>query len=225
MLLTLTVECVLLTAPAVAQTDSSIMLDAKPASRLALSQAQPDYPAVAKQNYIQGRVRVQIHVTREGRVESAHVIRGHPFLAASALETVRRWKYRPLVTSTGPSDFLTVVDVNFKLRTKKVDSLPSQPEKDLTRQVQPPEIIDHPKDPQGSFSVRLRVLVDGKGRVIDSQPVAGLPALYEASRRNLEHWTFRPAHWGALAVPWYLDVDVPVEDSGLLPSARDPSDP
>jgi hypothetical protein len=56
-------------------------------------------------------------------------------------------------------------------------------------------------------------LINDKGRVIDWIPMGGPPAQSEAVRKDVERWTFRPAHWGALPVPWYLDVDVPVQDS------------
>ena len=39
-------------------------------------------------------------------------------------------------------------------------------------------------------------------------------ALSEA-RQVVDGWTFRPASWGTLAVPWYLEVDVPGGDSFL----------
>lgn len=189
-----------------------IVLDAQSASRLMLARANPEYPPIAKHNFIQGRVRVQVVVTREGRVREAHVIRGHPFLAASALAAVRRWIYRPFTTRSGPAEFLTLVDVNFALRSKKIEQVPSQPERDLKRQVRPPVMVETPSELAGSDSVQLRVLVDEKGQVIDSQPEGGLPSHFQAAQRAVEHWTFRPARWGSLPVPWYVDINVPVRD-------------
>jgi TonB family protein len=189
-----------------------VVLDARSASRLIQAQANPEYPPIAKHNFIQGRVRVQVVVTREGQVREAHVIHGHPFLAASALRAVRRWHYRPLTTRSGPAEFLTLVDVNFTLRSKKIEQVPSQPERDLKRQIKPPQVVETPAHEGGSASVQLRVLVDEKGRVIDSEPEGGLPSQFQAAQRTVEHWTFRPARWGSLPVPWYVDINVPVRD-------------
>ncbi len=216
--------------PARAQTGAAvkepIVLDSKTASRLALTQTKPEYPAIAKQNYIHGKVRLQIQVTREGRVRSAHVIHGHPFLAASALEVVRHWRYRPFSTASGPAEFSSAVEMNFTLRTRKIEQVPRQPEQDLSRQIRPPEIIDRSParaaSGPSSASVKLRLLLDSKGQIIDVQPLAGLPSDFEVGRERVEHWRFRPAHWGSLPVPWYLEVDVPIGDSNVHHGAAEP---
>jgi hypothetical protein len=144
-------------------------------------------------------------------VDEVHVVRGHPFLAESALKAIRHWIYTPLMEGAVPTAFQTIVDVNFSLRRKKIEEFPSQPERDLSDRVQPPEIIERPLGRESMPCVRMRVLVSDVGRVIDSSPVSGLPARYDAARKHVEQWMFRPARWGTLSVPWYLDVDVPVE--------------
>src|SRR5438876_398304 len=55
------------------------LLDSKSASRMLVNEVKPEYPALAKLNYIQGAVRMQLRVTREGRVVEAHVVRGRAF--------------------------------------------------------------------------------------------------------------------------------------------------
>jgi TonB family protein len=168
---------------------------------------------LARVNYIQGHVQVRIVVSKDGRVSQAHVVQGHPFLAVSVLEAVRRWVYHPLPTADGPAEFTTLVDVNFTLHTRKVDSAPLQPVKDLDRQIRPPQVLNGQPVNSSSSLVRMRVLVGDRGQVIDSTPLNGLAASFPVARRIVEQWTYRPARWGAMAVPWYLDVDVPVENS------------
>lgn len=201
------------TIPFAAQSDPAapIELSRKAASKLLLTQVKPEYPPLARVNYIRGQVRMQVKVARSGRVSDAHVLYGHPFLAASALAAIRRWVYRPFVTRAGPTEFQTLVDVNFALRTSNVEHMPPQPERDLTRQVRPPEVLVKP-DQKSTASVHLRVLVGDAGEALDSTPLAGFVSGYEAARKQLEQWRFLPARWGNLVVPWYLDVDVPVED-------------
>jgi len=55
--------------------------------------------------------------------------------------------------------------------------------------------------------------------VIDSETPSGSASDFALARKTIESWTFRPAHWGSLAIPWYLDVDVPISE----PSAPRPS--
>jgi TonB family protein len=187
------------------------VLDAKQATRLLLNQAPPEYPTLAKVNYIQGRVRVRLVVSPAGSVAGAHVLSGNPLLAAAVLNSVRTWRYRPWVAKGDSTSFATTVDVNFTLRIRKMDVPPAQAESDFSRQVKPPEVLTRPeKIASANPSVRLRLLVNAEGKVIDSEILRGIPSLLEGAKKIIERWSFRPAHWGSLSVPWYLDVDVPV---------------
>lgn len=224
--LALVVGCLLTAIPAAPQTAAPVsppmVLDHKIMAKLILIQVRPEYPTLARVNYIQGPVRMRLMVTREGQVGEAHVILGHPFLAVPALKAVRRWLFRPFISGSGPTEFLMIVDMHFTLHMKKVELLPHQPERDLDRQVRPPEILKKPLENTPTASVRLRVLVSDEGQALDSEPLAGLPSLFAPARKNLERWTFRPARWGALPVPWYLEVDVPVEEWSPTQGAADP---
>jgi TonB family protein len=193
-----------------------VQLDHKIASKLLVNQVTPEYPPIARVNYIRGQVRILITVGRSGRVSFAHVVHGHAFLAASALKAIHQWVYRPLMTASGPVDFQTRVDVNFTLRTMKADRLPPDPDQDLTRQVTPPEALDGPVDGTSADCVRMRVLVNDGGEAIDATPLAGPPSLFHAAREKIEGWKFRPARWGNFKVPWYVDVSVPTD--GVVPS-------
>jgi TonB family protein len=216
--------CLASATPAPAQSEAPVLpptvLDRKKATRLVVHQVVPEYPALAKVNYIQGQVRVELLVSRDGQVAEAHVIQGHPILAASALHALRRWSYHPLLTARGAVAFLTTVNMNFTLRPRKNDSLPPQAETDLSRQVKPPEILQRPPDPPTNASVRLRVLLNDQGQIIDVRPLKGPSASFEEARKTVEQWTFRPARWGTLRVPWYLEVEVPVSDSFAQDSAE-----
>ncbi len=64
-----------------------------------------------------------------------------------------------------------------------------------------------------------RVRVEHLGiHQLDSLPPSG----FDAARKRIEQSAFRPAQWGNHAVPWYLDVDVPV---GGMPFADGSGDP
>ena len=197
------------------------VVDNKVASRLLVDEVKPEYPPLAKLNYIQGSVRVQLRITREGRVVEAHVVRGHPFLAEATLQAVRRWVYNPLKRGSQVTGFLTVVDVKFSLHGRNAERLPPTPEQDLDRQVQPPALLESPPLNGSAEPVRMRVLVGPKGSVLDAEPLRGPPTGFGAARRTVEGWQFKPARWGNHAVPWYLDIDVPAD----FAQARGPGDP
>lgn len=216
--------CLSLACFAAAQSSTSspdpVILSRKDAANLILTQAKPEYPVMARVNYIQGRVRMQVLVSSEGKVTEAHVVEGHPFLAAAALIAVRQWVYRPLQSPPGPVPFVTMVEVNFALRNIQADRFPPEPVKDLSRQVRPPHVLDKP--PVQSHLVRLRVLVSEAGRAIDVNPVEGFPSHYDATMRMAGHFRFEPARWGSITVPWYLDVEIPAEDpQAPVPASND----
>lgn len=185
-------------------------LEPKAASRLLAHHPAPEYPAMAKVNYIQGMVRLELIVSRDGRVSEVHALQGHPFLAVAALKAARRWSYRSLMTGSGPAAFQTFVDIKFTLRPRKIEQIPRRPEDDLSQQIRPPQVLTRPPDPPSSLFVRLRILVSDSGQVLDSYPVRGEPIYFPAARRRVEGWKFQPARWGAVHVPWYLEVNVPV---------------
>jgi TonB family protein len=206
--------CIAVAAWAAAQSNPPVqprVIDAHQATRLLMNQAKPDYPAVAHDNYIQGQVQVELMVGADGHVRNAHVLHGHPLLAASALKSVRNWVYRPLATPAGPAPFSTLVKVVFDLNQKEHTEFPTTPERDLEQRVKLPAVLEQPTGAPGSSSVHLRLLVGEDGRVIDSTLLSGPVALLATAQHNLTQWKFQPAHWGNMAVPWYLEVTVPAE--------------
>jgi len=209
-------------AEAMARGQGLFLLDGKRAVKLVMKRERPVYPPVAKLNYIQGVVHVQVVVAKDGHVREAHVVRGHPFLAAASLKAIRGWLFHPAKVRGGPPEFQTVIEVRFSLRIKKPEQLPLRPEQDLTRQVRPPEVLKRSGRSTTATLVRLRVLVSAEGQALDARPVADNTPLLEEARQVVRGWTFRPAHWGALAVPWYLDVEVPVEPWPAGQTAADP---
>ena len=188
-----------------------VTLDGHSASRLIIHTVKPEYPPVAKFNYIQGRVRLGVLVDPRGRVSDIHVISGEPLLAAAAFNAVKNWRYQPYVGPEGVSAFQTEVHLNFSLRMRKSAELPPDPEQDLQRQIDPPQIAAQPRGQPSGKSVRLKVLLDSSGQVLDAEPLDSGVASVEAARNNLRRWKFRPAHWGAMAIPWYLIINVPIQ--------------
>ena len=76
---------------------------------------KPAYPPLAKQARIQGVVRLNAVVSKEGTVENLDAASGHPLLVPAALDAVRQWVYRPTLLNGEPVEVVTVVDVNFTL--------------------------------------------------------------------------------------------------------------
>ena len=213
--------CLLLATPAISQEtvdpNSTVKLGAKEAVRLIMKQVSPDYPPLARLNYIQGHVRVEVTVAEDGHVLGAHVVKGHPFLAASALTSIHHWVYRPFRIAAKSVMFKTLVDFNFRLRVNVKSQMPPTAEKDLQARVTPPQLLENQPSTTKDH-VRMRVLVGADGRPLDTQPLSGKEQDISEATQAVLHWSFRPAYWGSMAVPWYKVVDVPVHHLTASPS-------
>jgi protein TonB len=80
-----------------------------------LSQPGPAYPAVARAAGIQGLVRLEAVITKDGTVRDLKVLSGNQVLAEAALDAVRRWRYQPTKLDGEPIEVRTDIDVDFKL--------------------------------------------------------------------------------------------------------------
>jgi TonB family protein len=56
---------------------------------------QPVYPPTALQMRVEGTVKLEAVVDRDGNVEKVIVVSGHTLLKGSAVECVKQWKYEP----------------------------------------------------------------------------------------------------------------------------------
>jgi protein TonB len=80
-----------------------------------VSQVRPVYPADAKAQRIQGSVKLEAVIGKDGKVENLKVLSGDPLLAPAALEAVRQWQYQTTLLNGNPVEVVTQIDVNFTL--------------------------------------------------------------------------------------------------------------
>ena len=76
---------------------------------------QPQYPQEARDNRIQGTVRLHVVLSTSGKVQQLDVVSGDPILAKAAAEAVRQWLYKPMLLNGEPVEVDTTVDVVFSL--------------------------------------------------------------------------------------------------------------
>jgi len=80
-----------------------------------LRKVQPVYPPLARQARVQGEVELRAIIGKTGAIENLIVVRGHPMLAAAAVEAVRQWRYRPYLLNNEPIEVETDITVTFLL--------------------------------------------------------------------------------------------------------------
>lgn len=75
----------------------------------------PTYPPLALQARIQGTVRFNAIIAKDGTMANLTVLSGHPMLIQAALEAVRQWLYKPTLVNGEPAEVITTIEVNFTL--------------------------------------------------------------------------------------------------------------
>ena len=80
-----------------------------------IHKVEPQYPAIAKQLHIEGRVIVKAIIGRDGVITHAEAESGQTLLAQAALAAVRQWRYRPYYLNHEPVEVETEITVNFVL--------------------------------------------------------------------------------------------------------------
>jgi protein TonB len=83
---------------ALAEEESTRHVSEEEATRAIKSKVNPEYPAMARQLKLTGRVKVEAYIDAEGKVEKVQVVKGNPLLTSAAVSAVKRWKFSPFTT-------------------------------------------------------------------------------------------------------------------------------
>ncbi len=75
----------------------------------------PVYPMEAKQARVQGIVKLQALIGKDGAVQDLQLMEGPPELVQASLDSVRQWVYRPTLLNGEPVEVVTTIEVNYTL--------------------------------------------------------------------------------------------------------------
>jgi TonB family protein len=87
-----------------------------------INRVEPNYPDEARRQQIEGQVVLHVIVGVDGAVKDLTVISGPQQLTQSALEAVKKWRYRPSLLNGNPLEVDTTITVNFSLQNGTVKS-------------------------------------------------------------------------------------------------------
>jgi protein TonB len=71
---------------------------------------------LAQAAHIQGVVVLTAIIGKDGNIRSLQLVRGHPLLAAAAIEAVKHWHYKSFFLNGEPLEVETTVTVTFRWR-------------------------------------------------------------------------------------------------------------
>ena len=68
----------------------------------------PDYPSLARQMNITGKVKIEAVVAPDGHVKSTHAVGGSPLLVDAAIKALKNWKFE-----SDPKETTEIVEFDF----------------------------------------------------------------------------------------------------------------
>jgi TonB family protein len=80
-----------------------------------LNAPKPSYPALAQRAGLQGVVKLQVRVLKDGRVEVLKLLEGDPTLADAAINAVKQWRAKPIWMNGEAIEVISTVTFNFQL--------------------------------------------------------------------------------------------------------------
>ena len=81
-----------------------------------ISGPRPVYPPLAREARIEGTVRLEAVISRDGTILNLRAVSGHPLLIPAALAAVRQWVFRPTSLNGDPVEVATEIEVHFTLQ-------------------------------------------------------------------------------------------------------------
>ncbi len=76
---------------------------------------KPAYPAIAQRAGLQGIVKLQVRVKRDGSIEVQKLLEGDPALADAAIAAVKQWRAKPASINGKQVEVISTVTFNFQL--------------------------------------------------------------------------------------------------------------
>ena len=104
---------VLLSFATVASAEMRVTTD--DAIKAATKKNEPDYPPIAKQLRVAGKVEVDVTIDAAGNVESVKIISGNAMLTPSVVTAVKKWKFTPFQQDGAPTKAVAALNFDFKM--------------------------------------------------------------------------------------------------------------
>ena len=94
---------------------AEIRVSTEDALKAAVKKSPPDYPPMAKQLKVSGRVEVDVTIDAEGSVEAVKILSGNAMLTPSVVNAVKKWKFSPFTQGGSPTKAIAMLEFDFKM--------------------------------------------------------------------------------------------------------------
>lgn len=83
---------------------------------LLVHRVTPEYPILARQARMEGKVVLRAVIGRDGTIRELSVVEGSPLFVREALAAVEQWRYQPTRLNGEPVEVETLITILFKLQ-------------------------------------------------------------------------------------------------------------
>jgi protein TonB len=80
---------------------------------MVVTKVAPEFPEMAKQLKLQGEVELEVVIAETGAVESVKPVSGNPVLTRSAVDALKRWKFKPFQQDGAAIKAQTTLKISF----------------------------------------------------------------------------------------------------------------
>ena len=103
------------TSPALPDNAKQLRVGGNVQAARIVRRVQPEYPEKARNERLQGTVRLHAIIGKDGAISRLVVLRGYCSLAKASVQAVSRWRYSPTLLMGDPVEVDTTIDVIFAL--------------------------------------------------------------------------------------------------------------
>ena len=79
-----------------------------------IHRVEPEYPAQALQQRIDGPVVLQAWIAKDGSVRDLKMVKGYFVLGRAAIDAVKQWRFKPYTQNGKTMEFQTTITINFR---------------------------------------------------------------------------------------------------------------
>ena len=98
--------CILAGEPSLHDTEAE-------AKKAAIEKHAPEYPLVARQLKVVGKVNLEAMIAADGRVIEVRIVTGNPILTKPAVEALKKWRFRPFESGGQPVEAVASLSFEF----------------------------------------------------------------------------------------------------------------
>ena len=175
--------------------------DSGPSKRI-IKMTRPVYPPDAKAAGIEGLVRLDVRVGKDGIVKEIRNASGRPELIPAAADAVKNWIYEPVLKDGEAVEFLVSVDVNFRLQKDGERAVAHRGKApiEIGGSVQQSKLVNkvapvYPPDAKAAGlqgSVKLMVVIAEDGTLGEIRSVTGPLPMIQSAVDAVRQWTWKP---------------------------------